>query len=127
MNALKTTLILIGISSFSYSFSQTVEQDFSHLDKNKDGKIDKTEFENAPPPPPGAAPKKSSSEKVSPSSTQKDAEEMADEDRSVAPPPAPPSFDSLDKNHDGVLDMDEFKMSPLSTRKRPGSQKTSKE
>ena len=125
MTALKTTLILIGISSFSYSFSQTVEQDFSHLDKNKDGKIDKTEFENAPPPPPpGAAPKKSSSEKVSPSSTQHADEEMADEDRSVA---APPSFESLDKNHDGVLDMDEFKMSPMATRKRPGSQKTSKE
>ena len=128
MNALKTTLILIGISSFSYSFSQTVEQDFSHLDKNKDGKIDKTEFENAPPPPPpGAAPKKSSSEKVSPSSTQHTAEEMADEERSVAAPPAPSSFESLDKNQDGVLDMDEFKMSPLATRKRPGSQKSSKE
>ena len=71
MNTLKITLILIGISSFSFSFTQTAEQDYSHMDKNKDGKIDKTEFENAPPQPP--APKKASAEGEVRSSDKSDA------------------------------------------------------
>ena len=122
MNSLKTTLLLIGISSFSYSFSQTVEQDFSHLDKNKDGKIDKTEFKNSPPAP---APKKASSEGATRSTDKSNAAPgKAAEEKAQTPPP---SFDSLDINKDGVIDMDEYKMSPMATRKRPGSQKNTKD
>ena len=119
-------MLLLGISSFSFSFSQTVEQDFSHLDKNKDGKIDKTEFNNSPPPPPPApAPKKASSEGAARSTDKSNAAPgKAEEEKAQTPPP---SFDSLDINKDGVIDMDEFKMTSMAKRKRPGSQKSTKD
>ena len=117
MNALKITLILVGITSFSYSFAQTAEQDYSHMDKNKDGKIDKTEFENAPPPPP-PAPKKASAEGEVRSSGKSDAAPASDKPA----PPRPITFEAVDKNNDGIIDMDEFTENQTAIRKRPGAQ-----
>jgi Ca2+-binding EF-hand superfamily protein len=118
MNTLKITLILIGISSFSFSFAQTAEQDYSHMDKNKDGKIDKTEFENAPPPPP--APKKASAEGEVTSSDKSDAAPAAAPGKQAHPRPI--TFDAIDKNNDGIIDMDEFTENHTAIRKRPGAQ-----
>lgn len=117
MNKLKTTLVLLGITSFSLCFSQTIEQDFSHLDKNQDGQIDKTEFESTPPPP-------SSRAATSKKEAQKSSGKLESSQEKAAPtPPSPPlSFESIDANNDGIIDMDEFTLNHTAIRKRPGSQ-----
>lgn len=127
MNHSKIIAVTIGIFAISFSFAQTVEQDFSHLDKNKDGKIDKSEFQNPPPPPP--APKQKSTGGATPSSQKSDAvgdnEEraMKKEDTSQKDKMDHPTFESIDTNGDGIIDMNEFKLNHTIVRKRPGATK----
>lgn len=129
MNQTKFILLIVGALSFSYSFSQSVEQDFSALDKNKDGKIDKSEFQSLTPPPAPVSETQAKSTSPSKQKASEGASSSPEKMSSTSPKEAtiekelvPPStFESIDKNGDGIIDMDEFKLNHTIVRKRPGA------